>query len=171
MRFTVLMNYAKGYQKYDNISGDELLKDLESAKWYLWHGHAAEAYEKLECSTWTINPECNYPKLKKFEKALDEMCTYIYRNSPMVVNYSKRWHSGDRISTRFIESTVNCFITKRFAKKQQMQWSAKGAHLLMQIRAKVMNDELGKEFKHWYPGFCITDAENDIQFNVESIGG
>lgn len=32
-----------------------------------------------------------------------------------------------------------------------MQWTARGAHLLMQVRAKVMNDELADEFNTLYP--------------------
>jgi hypothetical protein len=36
-------------------------------------------------------------------------------------------------------------------KKQQMRWSQKGAHLLLQIRTLVLNGELRDEFKKWYP--------------------
>ncbi|MGV8948676.1 MAG: hypothetical protein ACOH2E_04835 [Candidatus Paracaedibacter sp.] len=151
MRFTVLLNYAKGYQKYEEGVGAELIKELESAKWHLWHGHVAEGYEKLEDSTWMVVLDSKYPYIKKLDKALNEMCTYIRRNSSMIVNYGKRWRSGKRISTGFVESTINCFVTKRFAKKQQMQWTARGAHLLMQVRAKVMNDELADEFNSLYP--------------------
>lgn len=42
---------------------------------------------------------------------------------------------------------------KRFAKKQQMQWTAKGAHLLLQTRLKTLNDELPAKFREWYPAF------------------
>lgn len=164
MRFTNLINYAKGYQKYNPGSGTELLEELHSAKWHLWHGHTTKGYEKLEDLSWMVESESRYPLLKKFNKALDEMCTYIHRNSPMIVNYGKRWRNGERISTGFVESTVNCFVTKRFAKKQQMQWSPFGAHMLMQIRAKVMNDELGLQFKKWYPNIKL-DGGNMVKVN------
>lgn len=36
-------------------------------------------------------------------------------------------------------------------KKQQMRWTKKGAHLLLQVRAKVLNEELKKCFVKWYP--------------------
>jgi hypothetical protein len=45
-------------------------------------------------------------------------------------------------------------------KKQQMQWSKEGAHLLLQARTKVLNDELDQTFRRWYPGFQKT---NDSQ--------
>ena len=38
-------------------------------------------------------------------------------------------------------------------KKQQMRWSKKGAHLLLQIRTRVLNDELREIFQQWFPNF------------------
>jgi hypothetical protein len=34
---------------------------------------------------------------------------------------------------------------------QQMRWTPKGAHLLLQVRVHVLNDELGAAFQRWYP--------------------
>jgi Plasmid pRiA4b ORF-3-like protein len=69
-----------------------------------------------------------------------ERMTYVY-------NY------GERISTGFVESTVNQVISKRFCKKQQMGWTPRGAHLLLQIRARVLNGDWEATFRQWYPGF------------------
>lgn len=80
----------------------------------------------------------------------------------MVVNYGKRWRKGETISTAIIESLVNSFLGKRFSKKQQMQWSKAGAHLLLQLRAKIINHELGEIFKKWYPDFNL-----DMKFSNE----
>ncbi|EIS5723623.1 ISKra4 family transposase, partial [Shigella flexneri] len=44
-------------------------------------------------------------------------------------------------------------IARRMAKKQQMQWSRKGAHYLLQTRTAVLNNELQDKFVCWYPGF------------------
>jgi len=41
------------------------------------------------------------------------------------------------------------------AKKLKMRWSPKGAHLLLQVRTKVLDEELRKKFRHWYLGFEI----------------
>jgi hypothetical protein len=38
-------------------------------------------------------------------------------------------------------------------KKQQMRWSPRGAHLLLQVRTQVLNDDLPAVFRRWYPGF------------------
>jgi hypothetical protein len=55
------------------------------------------------------------------------------------------------ISTSFVESTVNVLVANRFSKKQQMQWTKEGAHLMLQTRAKTLNNSLQDEFKKWYP--------------------
>jgi hypothetical protein len=44
-------------------------------------------------------------------------------------------------------------ISKRMVKKHQNTLAPKGAHLLLQVRTKVLNDELGEVFQHWYPAF------------------
>jgi hypothetical protein len=41
---------------------------------------------------------------------------------------------SQRVSTGFVESTVNQVISRRFCKQQQMQWTKRGAHLLLQTR-------------------------------------
>jgi hypothetical protein len=39
-------------------------------------------------------------------------------------------------------------------KKQQIRWTPRGAHLLLQVRTRVVNDEdLVNDFQRWYPGF------------------
>ena len=39
-----------------------------------------------------------------------------------------------------------------------MRWTKRGAHLLLQVRVKVLNDELQKNFRKWYPHFVIKTA-------------
>jgi hypothetical protein len=36
-------------------------------------------------------------------------------------------------------------------KKQQMKWSERGAHLLLQVRTQVLNGDLRRWFSRWYP--------------------
>jgi hypothetical protein len=38
-------------------------------------------------------------------------------------------------------------------KKQQMRWTPRGAHLLLQVRTRVLNNDLANDFHRWYPGF------------------
>jgi hypothetical protein len=36
-------------------------------------------------------------------------------------------------------------------KKQQMRWTPRGAHLLLQVRTRVLNNDLADDFHRWYP--------------------
>jgi len=74
-------------------------------------------------------------------------------NCEFIPNFGDRWRQGERISTGFVESTINQIVSRRFVKKQQMQWSLQGAHLLLQIRTRVLNNELEETFRQWYPRF------------------
>jgi hypothetical protein len=38
-------------------------------------------------------------------------------------------------------------------KRQQMQWTERGAHLLLQTRTRVLNGELEETLRRWYPKF------------------
>src|ERR1700687_3215042 len=50
-------------------------------------------------------------------------------------------------------SSINQVVSRRFVKKQQMQWTLRGAHLLLQTRTKVLNADLDDLFRRWYPKF------------------
>ena len=57
----------------------------------------------------------------KLLKAVEEFSTYIERNGGFIPNYGERYRNGQRISTGFVELTINQVVSKRMAKKQQMQ--------------------------------------------------
>jgi hypothetical protein len=88
-------------------------------------------------------------------KAVEEFRTYIENNSHLISNYGERYRHGEVIDMGFVESTVHQVISKRFCKKQQMQWSQRGAHVLLQTRVKSLNRALGSVFKRWYPDIDV----------------
>ncbi len=77
----------------------------------------------------------------------------VENNKHFIPNYGERYRHGERISTGFVESAVNQVISKRFCKKQLMAWTPRGAHLLLQIRTRVLNGDWEATFREWYPGF------------------
>ena len=84
---------------------------------------------------------------------IGELESYIRQNTHLIVDYSERYRYGEAISTGFVESTVNYVVAKRLTKKQQMQWSKAGAHQMLVVRTKVLNDEWENEFRKQYPFF------------------
>ncbi|MGH7868269.1 MAG: ISKra4 family transposase, partial [Candidatus Dormibacteraceae bacterium] len=98
----------------------------------------------------------------KLFKAVREFDGYLRANAARIPNYGERRRAGEAISTAFVESTVNQVISKRMVKKQQMRWTPRGAHLLLQIRTRVLNDDLAADFHRWYPGFTHTTGQNQL---------
>jgi hypothetical protein len=89
-------------------------------------------------------------------KAAREFDAYLRANAGRIPNYGERYRAGEIISTAFTESAVNQVIAKRMVKKQQMRWTPRGAHLLLQVRTRVLNDQLADDFRRWYPGLSRT---------------
>lgn len=73
-------------------------------------------------------------------------------NESFIPNYGERYRHNEPISTAFVESMVNEVISRRMVKKQQMSWTQKGAHLLLQVRTHTLNDDLRDTIARWYPG-------------------
>jgi hypothetical protein len=99
---------------------------------------------------------------RKLLKAVGEFGTYISANRTFIPNYGDRYRHGETISTAFVESSINQVLSKRFVKRQQMRWTERGAHLLLQVRTKVLNDQLRETFVRWYPGMQ-TEQETQIE--------
>jgi len=161
MRLTVLGQYAKGVAQLDAAEGTRLLDDLGRLKWRLWHGDIHRAVEEIRDLEDEVDGlELAYPNLGRFRRAMHEFAVYIAANAGSLVNYGERYRAGERISTAFAESTVNTVIGKRFAKKQQMQWTPRGAHLLLQARTRVLDGTLRAMFERWYPRLANDNALN-----------
>lgn len=76
----------------------------------------------------------------------------------MIPNHAERRRYGERVSTGFVESTVNTIVGKRFGKREQMRWSRQGAHLMLQTRSRTLDGTLRGKFEQWYPGMITTSG-------------
>jgi hypothetical protein len=156
MRMTVLGQYAKGLAHYSPIEATALQDRLERIKWRLWHGDADEALNRArELAEDVAALASGYPSLTRLVKATAG--TYIDNNAAAIVDYSERWDHGEIIS--FAESTVDLVVSRRFAKKQQIQWSKQGAHLLLQTRTRTLDGTLHDLFTSWYPAMPANDGQ------------
>jgi len=164
MRITVLEQYARGVGNQDEAEGKKLLQQLERIKWLLWHGNQHSArQETSNLREYVASLELNYQHLKRFRRTAREFAVYINNNSGSLINYGERYRSGERISSAMAESTVNALVSKRFAKRQQMQWTKRGAHLLLQTRTRTLDGTLRPLFERWYPGLtAATIIEPDV---------
>ncbi len=155
MRITVLRQFAQGLENHDAQAGRDMIEALHGIKWHLWHGNGYRAREAIDDLAMIVEGiETDYPNMRKLAVTLGEFQTYIAANGASLINYGERYRSGERISSAFVEATVNAVISKRFAKKQQMQWSRTGAHLLLQTRTQALDGSLRSTFQDWYPGMA-----------------
>lgn len=150
MRLTVLQQQNKALQVERPRTGDAVSKELDSVKHLLWHGNVEEALDRLANQTMDLDlMRAHSPAAAKMADVLTEFTTYIRNNRDGIPNFGERRRHGETISTAFVESTINQVVSRRFVKKQQMQWTLRGAHLLLQTRAKVLNNELEEVFRRW----------------------
>ena len=103
-----------------------------------------------------LNVEDDSREQRKLLKGVREFGTYITANRTFIPNYGDRYRHGETISTGFAESAVNQVVSKRMVKKQQMRWTDRGAHLLLQVRTRVLNEEWRSTLSHWYPAMHET---------------
>jgi len=162
MRLTVLNQTAKGLPESVGEGEDQyelrtgVIKDLERIKWYLWHGNVFQALNELQSLEMDLDAaafESKNENSQKLLKGVEELHTYVERNQEFVPNYGERYRNGERIASGFVESAINQVVSKRMVKKQQMGWSQRGAHLLLQIRTRVLDEEWENTFRRWYPDF------------------
>jgi hypothetical protein len=154
MRVTVLQQQTKALQEERPETGTAVSKRLESVKHLLWHGNAEEALDRLADLSMELSLiQARSAAAKKIADSVAEFETYIRNNREFIPNFGERRRQGETISTAFVESTINQVVSRRFVKKQQMAWTLRGAHLLLQTRTKVLNGELDEVFRHWYPKF------------------
>ena len=166
MRLTVMQQTAKGLpqtlqdEEETFTLRDPVVQQLERLKWSLWHGNVYKAFQKIATLAMDLDVAVTTTgdaTARKLQKAVEEFHTYIERNRTFIPNYGERYRCGERISTGFVESTVNQVISRRFCKKQQMQWTKRGTHLLLQTRVKTLNQELGAVFRRWHPDLQLEE--------------
>lgn len=162
MQLTSLAQFLKSLAHLDAERTAELQAALEHTKWNLWHGRIKRALEwlwQLEWRMWHF--AAGYAKFSALARAVHGFQRYIRRNGHLIPNYAQRRRAGQAISTAFVESLVNSLLSKRFAKRQSMQWKPEGAHLLLQIRTRTLNADLARTFRTWYPAFPLADHPVD----------
>jgi hypothetical protein len=60
---------------------------------------------------------------------------------------------------RVCESTVNLVVSRRFAKRQPMQWSEQGPQLPLHTRIRTLIVTLHDLFTRWYPAMPANDVQ------------
>jgi hypothetical protein len=141
------------------------VRDLEGAKWLLWHGRSSSCLERLtKLAGWFGAPHVrNTLGALTSEKYIRELVQYLRANRCALVNYGHRRHARLPISTAFVESAVNEIVSNRMIKKQQMRWNRWTVQPFLDVRTAVLNGTLQGSFKRRYPAFRIGNDNHFAQ--------
>ncbi len=131
------------------------VRDLDRAKWRLWHGRWAGCRDTLAALLrWTERrPVGEAAGADRLQRHVTDLVGYLERNQGALVHYAARRRRGRPISTAFVESGVNEIVAKRMKKAQRMRWSRATVQPFLDVRTAVLNDTLEDAFRRRYPGF------------------
>ncbi len=152
MRFEHALQAARGLE---GPLARRAVRDLERAKWRLWHGRWAGCRDRLTALLrWTRRRHVRQAVgIDRLQRHVTSLVGYLERNRGALVPYAARRRRGEPISTAFVESAVNEIVAKRMTKKQQMRWSRATVQPFLDVRTAVLNGTLEDAFRQRYPGF------------------
>jgi len=163
MRLTVMSQMAKGLRSRGNSKlVTEVTEELKRLTWFLWHGNVFRALQTVEGLDVDLDVEDATAEHRKLLEAITEFGGYIRANATSIPNYGERYRAGETISSAFVESTVNQVVSKRRVEKQPMRWTPRGAHLLLQVRTRVLNEDLVDDFHRYYPAFMTPPTGQEL---------
>jgi transposase InsO family protein len=80
--------------------------------------------------------------IEESHRRLAELWSYLTANQTRLINYTRAYREGHRISTARVESTVHQPVDWRMAKKQYMRWIKRGTQILLHTCCALLNGEL-----------------------------
>ena len=131
------------------VSLDQARIDVERLRPLLWNGHHEKACEALgRITNWAedatvLNDATTEARARRLAARCKELRSYIESNEGALIDYGQRYRAGKPISTSRAEGTVNQLVSARMNKRQQMRWSPRGAHRVLQVRAAVLDGRFG----------------------------
>jgi hypothetical protein len=143
----------------DPVLTELLREQIDRVRFQMWNGKWQAALDRLGAIYRTTKKYLGLPctvdveRIDRFRKHMLDLRDYLCRNQAALRNYAKDRRTGLRISSTLAESAMSHLVNQRMGKRQPMRWSAEGAHLLLQVRCAVLNNQLEIFFREWLPNF------------------
>jgi hypothetical protein len=121
---------------------------IERIRHLLWHGRPDDADQEIVSLLGHASAisEQNGASVQESTNDLTRLCTelkgYAQNNRNAIVNYHRRYHGKQPVSTSRAEGCVDEIANARMGKKQRMRWSPRGAHRVALVRAAVLDGRL-----------------------------
>jgi hypothetical protein len=127
--------------------GARLAEAVERIRWRLWHGQVQRALDLIgETLAWLGGmAEAAPAAAAKVAASLRGLETYVSGQAGLIIDYAKARRRGEPISTATTEGTVQWLLHRRMGANQQMRWSPRGAHRMLQVRTAVANGTLADD--------------------------
>jgi hypothetical protein len=115
-------------------------RDIERAKWCLWHGPWKRCLVKLVTTLrWSeTNRNRDAAGIETIRRHLRDLIDYFEANTAQLVNSGSRRRHGETISTALVESAVNEIASRRMIMKQQVRWNRWTVQPFLDVRAAVL---------------------------------
>jgi hypothetical protein len=120
-------------------------------RWRLWHGQVQRALDLIGDTLSPLEAAANdetspvAAPAGKVAAVLRALETYVSGQSEIIIDYATARRCKQPISTATTESTVQWLLHRRMNANQQMRWSPRGAHLMLQVRTAIMNGTFDKD--------------------------
>lgn len=122
----------------------KLIDAVEHIRWRLWHGQTRRALCLIQRTLATIKATAEgraaaAKSAAKLAKALIALETYVSGLADLIIDYASARLDDEPFSTSPTEGAVQWLLHRRMGARQQMRWSPRGAHLMLQVRTAIVN--------------------------------
>jgi hypothetical protein len=117
---------------------------VEHIRWRLWHGQTGRALSLIQRTLTAVKAKADGKNAAarsaaKLTKAMIALETYVSGLADLIIDCASARLGDEPFSTSPTEGAVQWLLHRRMAAKQQMRWSPRGAHLLLQVRTAIVN--------------------------------
>jgi hypothetical protein len=124
--------------------GARLADAVEHIRWRLWHGQTSRALRLIQCTLAAVKAKAEgktaaAKSATKLMKALVALETYVSGLAGLIIDYASARLDDEPFSTSPTEGAVQWLLHRRMGAQQQMRWSPRGAHLMLQVRTAIVN--------------------------------
>lgn len=118
-----------------------------------WQDAGQRLYELLELRE-DVDTQGLVMQARLTRRRLVDALAYLEANINSLIDYRGYQRAGRRISTGYVESSINRIIGRRMSKDQHMRWSRDGADGVMQVRVELQNQELDALSRQHFEWSC-----------------
>ena len=117
---------------------------VEHIRWRLWHGQTVRALRLIQRTLAAVKAKAEQKtaaarSAAKLAKALIALETYVSGLADLIIDYASARLDDEPFSTSPTEGAVPWLLHRRMGARQQMRWSPRGAHLMLQVRTAIVN--------------------------------